>query len=87
MDLVLKDTYNADWGYGSKEFTRGDNPKYYNCIPFGYALPSIEKGIFEVEPAYASGTIDAYDARTDAVGVYYGENLVWFAREAVVILG
>lgn len=85
MDLVLKDTYNTPLGYGSKEFTRGDMPEYYNCIPYGYALPGNRLGTFEIKPGYTSGTIDAYDARTDAVGIYYGENLVWFAREVVLI--
>lgn len=84
-DLVLKDNYNTEWGYGSKELTRGDNPEYYNCIPYGYALPGNRPGIFEVKPMYASGIIDAYDELTDAVGIYYGENLVWFARESILI--
>lgn len=84
-DLVLKNSYNADLGYGSKEFTRGDVPEYYNCIPYGYAVPGTNPGTFRVKVEYTSGTIDAYDERTDAVGIYYGTNLVWFAREAVVL--
>lgn len=86
-DVIIKNKYNAIQGFGSKEFTRGDEPKYYNCIPYGYAFPGRFDGEFEVKPIYASGTIDTYDARTDAVGIYYGENLVWFAREAVLIWG
>lgn len=86
-DLVLKNSYNADLGYGSKEFTHGDMPEYYNCIPYGYAVPGTKPGTFWVKFEYSSGTIDAYDERTDAVGIYYGTNLVWFAREAVVLHG
>lgn len=85
-DLVLKNSYGADLGYGSKEFTHGDVPEYYNCIPWEYTvLGVINPGTFWVKGEYSSGTIDAYDEFTDAVGVYYGTNLVWFAREAVVL--
>ena len=86
-DLVLKNSYNADLGYGSKEFTRGDVPEYFNCIPYEYTIHGTNLGTFGVKVEYASGTIDAYDERTNAVGIYYGSNLVWFAREAVLLHG
>ena len=42
---------------------------------------------FAVEPMYRIGTVDLYAVATDAVGIYFGDMLFWFAIESIWIEG
>lgn len=89
LNYELRNGYGAVSGYSTKLWTRGDKPEWYNCIPYAYANAWESEGnhYFSVDPVYRRGTIDMYDADTDSVGIYYGSNLVWFARESIWIEG
>lgn len=90
LDYELRNGYDAVDGYSTKLWTRGDKPKWYNCIPYRFVATDWERNghrYFAVEPMYRRGTIDHYDVATDAVGIYFGDTLVWFARESIWIEG